>query len=210
MIRVLIADDHAVVRRGLIELLKEEIPDIVFGEAGNSLEALALVKKQAWDVAVLDITMPGVTGLDILADLKKVRPRLPILFLSVHPEEQFAKRAMKAGAAGYLTKQSIPAELVKAVRRVLAGHRYISEELADAFARELGGNSRTLGHEELSNREFQVLRMLGAGKSVKETAQELSLSVKTVSTYRARILSKMGLKSTADLIRYAVRQGLVD
>lgn len=210
MIRALIADDHAVVRRGLIELLKEEIPDIEFSEAGTSEEALTLLKKHNWAIVILDISMPGTSGLDILADLKEVRPNVPVLFLSVHPEEQFAKRAIQAGAAGYLTKESVPAELVKAVRKVLSGGRYISEELTDRLARELGHRSWPAGHESLSTREFQILRMLASGMGSTEIAKELAISVKTVSTYRARILLKLNLKSTADLIRYAINHNLAD
>ncbi|HKS80700.1 MAG TPA: response regulator transcription factor [Candidatus Acidoferrales bacterium] len=210
MIRALIADDHAVVRRGLIELLKEEIPDIEFSEAGTSEEALTLLKKHNWAIVILDISMPGTSGLDILADLKEVRPNVPVLFLSVHPEEQFAKRAIQAGAAGYLTKESVPAELVKAVRKVLSGGRYISEELTDRLARELGHRSWPAGHESLSPREFQILRMLASGMGSTEIAKELAISVKTVSTYRARILLKLNLRSTADLIRYAINHNLAD
>lgn len=210
MIRALIADDHAVVRRGLMELLKDEIPNISFAEARNSQEALELVERHPWEIVILDISMPGASGLDVLGELKKVRPRLPVLFLSVHPEEQFARRAMKTGAAGYLTKESVPEELVKAVRKVLAGGRYISEGLTERLAWELGSEFKLSGHEALSNREFQVLRMMAKGKAAKEIADELTLSVKTVSTYRARILLKLGLNSTAELIRYAIRNGLVD
>ena len=193
-----------------MELLKDEIPNISFAEARTSQEALELVEKQPWEIVILDISMPGVSGLDVLGELKKARPRLPVLFLSVHPEEQFARRALKTGAAGYLTKESVPEELVRAVRKVLAGGRYISEELTDRLAWELGSESRLSGHEALSNREFQVLRLMAKGKAAKEIANELTLSVKTVSTYRARILLKLGLSSTAELIRYAIRNGLVD
>jgi two-component system, NarL family, invasion response regulator UvrY len=210
VIRVLIADDHAVVRRGLRELVKEEISNVTFAEAGTAPEALALVKKRDWEIMILDISMPGKSGMDILADVKALRPRLPVLILSVHPEEQFAKRALQTGAAGYLTKESIPEELVAAVRKVLAGGRYLSAGLMEKLAWDLGKDSRGSDHETLSNREFQVLRMLASGSTVKQAADQLGLSVKTVSTYRARILLKMGMKNTAELIRYAIRHRLVE
>lgn len=210
MIRVLIADDHAVVRRGLRELLKEEISNITFAEAATAHETLALVKKQDWEIVILDISMPGKSGMDILADLKALRPHLPVLFLSVHPEEQFAKRALQTGAAGYLTKESIPEELVNAVRKVLAGGRYISQELMEKLAWDVQRDAHRRDHEALSNREFQVLRMLASGSTVKQIADEIGLSVKTVSTYRARILLKMGMRNTAELIRYAIRHHLVE
>jgi DNA-binding NarL/FixJ family response regulator len=210
MIRALIADDHAIMRRGLRELLKEAIPNITFAETGTAEEALALVTKQDWEILILDISMPGKSGMDILANLKTLRPHMPVLILSVHPEEQFARRALRTGAAGYLTKESIPEELVAAVRKVLAGGRYVSAELMEKLAWDLQQNARKSDHEALSNREFQVLRMLASGSTVKEAAVELGLSVKTVSTYRARILLKMGMKNTAELIRYALRNHLVD
>jgi two-component system invasion response regulator UvrY len=210
MMRVLIADDHAVVRRGLKEILTDEFGKATFGEATTALEALEHVQKQDWSIVILDISMPGKSGLDILADLKQTRPRVPILLLSVHPEEQFARRALRGGAAGYLVKESVPEELVKAVRKVLAGGRYISAGLAEKFAWDLGRSGDKPVHELLSDREFQVLRMISSGKGVKEIADELSLSVKTVSTYRARILEKTAMKNNAELIRYAVQNHLVD
>lgn len=210
MIRALIADDHAIVRRGLMEVLKEKFPGIIFVEAATAQQALSLAKQKPWDIAILDISMPGNSGLDILSDLKRARPKLPVLFLSVHPEEQFARRALKSGAAGYLNKASISDELVKAVRKVLSGGRYISAEFMEKLAWELGEESRPSGHEALSSREFQVLRMIASGKAVKEIAFDLKLSVKTVSTYRSRILVKLGLKTTAEVIRYAIQHQLVD
>jgi two-component system, NarL family, invasion response regulator UvrY len=208
--RFLIADDHAVVRRGLKEILGDEFAKATFGEAKTAQEALVLVQKQAWDVVILDISMPGKNGLDILAELRQLSPHSPVLVLSVHPEEQFARRALRGGAAGYLTKESVPEELVKAVRRVLSGGRYISASLAEKLAWDLGGKGDKPLHELLSNREFQVLRMIASGKAMKEIADELTLSVKTVSTYRARILEKIGMRSNAELIRYAVQNHLVD
>ena len=210
MIRILIADDHAVVRRGLKETLGEAFPKVTFGEASTAQEALDSVGRQNWDVVILDISMPGKSGLDILGDLHRLRPHLPVLLLSMHPEGQFAKRALKAGAAGYLTKESVPEELKEAVRRVRAGGRYVSASLAEKLAFDLRPEADTPVHELLSDREFQVLRMLASGKTVKQIADEIALSVKTVSTYRARILLKTGMKTTAELIRYAIQAGLVD
>lgn len=208
--RVLIADDHAVFRRGLRETLAEIFLKVTFGEAKTAQETVELVRRHYWDVVILDISMPGKTGLDILDELKRLRPRVPILFLSMHPEEQFARRALKAGAAGYLTKESVPEELKAAVKKVVAGGRYVSATLAEKLAVDLREGADTPLHELLSDREFQVLRMIASGKTVKYIAEELSLSVKTVSTYRARILEKSGMKTNAELIRYALQSQLVD
>jgi len=208
--RILIADDHAVFRRGLKETLCESFSRVTFGEAKTAQETLAYVGGQDWDAVILDISMPGKSGLDILDDLKRLRPKLPILLLSMHPEEQFARRALKAGAAGYLTKDSVTEELKEAVRRVLAGGRYISATLAEKLAFDLRREADTPLHELLSVREFQVLRMIASGRTVKQIADEIALSVKTVSTYRARILEKTGMKTTAELIRYALQTQLVD
>jgi DNA-binding NarL/FixJ family response regulator len=208
--RVLIADDHAVFRRGLRETLTEVFLKATFGEAKTAQETVELVRRNHWDVVILDISMPGKTGLDILDELKRLQPRLPILLLSMHPEEQFARRALKAGAAGYLTKESVPEELKEAVRKVVAGGRYVSATLAEKLAVDLREGADTPLHELLSDREFQVLRMIASGKTVKDIAEELSLSVKTVSTYRARILEKSGMKTNAELIRYALQSQLVD
>lgn len=208
--KILIADDHAVVRRGLRETLNEAFPRVTFGEAKTAQEALENVERQNWDVVILDISMPGKSGLDILDDMHRLRPSLPILLLSIHPEGQYARRALRSGAAGYLTKESVPEELKQAVRRVQAGGRYISATLAEQLASDLRGSPDLPMHELLSDREFQVLRMLAAGKTVKHIADEIALSVKTVSTYRARILVKTGMKTTAELIRYAIEAGLVD
>ncbi len=169
-----------------------------------------MVRRHDWDVVILDISMPGKSGLDVLDELRRLRPRLPILLLSMHPEEQFARRALKAGAAGYLTKESVPEELKEAVRKVVAGGRYVSATLAEKLAVDLREGADTPLHELLSDREFQVLRMIASGRSVKDIAEELSLSVKTVSTYRARILEKSGMKTNAELIRYALQSQLVD
>jgi two-component system, NarL family, invasion response regulator UvrY len=208
--RVLIADDHAVFRRGLKETLGEVFSRVTFGEAKSAQEALEHVRRHDWDIVVLDISMPGKSGLDILTDLKRLRPKLPILLLSMHPEEQFARRALKSGAAGYLTKESVPEELQRAVKKVIHGGRYVSATLAEELAVDLSGGAGRPIHELLSDREFQVLRMIASGKTVKQIADEIALSVKTVSTYRARILEKTGMKTNAELIRYALQSRLVD
>jgi two-component system, NarL family, invasion response regulator UvrY len=208
--RILIADDHAVFRRGLTETLGEAFSRVTFGEAKTAQETLEYVRRQDWDVVILDISMPGKSGLDILDDLHRLRPKLPVLLLSMHPEEQYARRALKSGAAGYLTKESVPEELKEAVRRVRAGGRYVSAALAEKLAFDLRREADTPVHELLSDREFQVLRMIASGRTVKQIADEIALSVKTVSTYRARILLKTGMKTTAELIRYALQSQLVD
>jgi DNA-binding NarL/FixJ family response regulator len=208
--RVLIADDHAVFRRGLREAISEAFPKVTFGEAKTAQETLDSVRRHDWEILILDISMPGKSGLDILDDLKRLRPKLPVLLLSMHPEEQFARRALKSGAAGYLTKESVPEELKEAVRKVVIGGRYVSATLAEKLAVDLREGADIPIHELLSDREFQVLRMIASGKTVKEIAEELSLSVKTVSTYRARILEKTGMKTNAELIRYALQTQLVD
>ena len=208
--RILIVDDHAVVRRGLKETLGEAFPRATFAEAKSAEETLVHARRQDWDVVILDISMPGKSGLDILDDLHRLRPKLPVLLLSIHPEEQYARRALKSGAAGYLTKDSVPEELKEAVRRVLGGGRYVSAALAEKLAFDLRRGADTPIHELLSGREFQVLRMIASGSTVKQIADEISLSVKTVSTYRARILEKMGMNTNADLIRYAIQTRLVD
>lgn len=208
--RVLIADDHAVFRRGLKETLAEEFTRISFGEARTAQETLEQVRSQDWDVVILDISMPGRSGLDILDELKRLRPKLPVLLLSMHPEQQFARRALKAGAAGYLTKDGVPEELKHAIRKIVRGGQYISLTLAEKLAMDLRKDADLPLHELLSDREFQVLRMIASGKAVKEIADDLSLSIKTVSTYRARILEKTGMKTNAELIRYALESQLVD
>jgi DNA-binding NarL/FixJ family response regulator len=208
--KILIADDHAVFRRGLKETIGEAFPRVTFGEAQTALEAVEGVRQQNWDIVILDISMPGESGLDILNDLKRLRPKLPILLLSMHPEEQYARRALKAGASGYLTKESVPEELKHAVRKIVAGGRYVSATLAEKLAYDLRSGVDVPVHELLSDREFQVLRMIASGKTVKQIADEIALSVKTVSTYRARILEKTGMKTTAELIRYAIQAQLVN
>jgi two-component system, NarL family, invasion response regulator UvrY len=208
--KILIADDHPVVRRGLRETLGEAFSRVTFGEAKTAQEAVEKVGKENWDVVILDISMPGKSGLDILGDLQRLRPKLPVLLLSIHPEEQYAKRALISGAAGYLTKESVEGELTEAVRRVRSGGRYVSAALAEKLAFDLRRKADVPVHELLSDREFQVLRLLASGKTVKQIADEIALSVKTVSTYRARILLKTGMKTTAELIRYALQNRTVE
>jgi len=207
--RILIADDHAVVRQGLKQILAAEFKLAVFGEASTGQQALELAWRENWDVLVLDITMPGQNGLDVLKAIKKTRPRLPVLMLSMHPEDQFAVRMLKVGAAGYMTKESAPAELVGAVKKVISGGRYVSPALAEKMAAYLAIDVQTAPHERLSDREFVVLRLIASGKTVSAIAQELSLSVKTVSTYRTRILEKTGMQNSAELTHYAIQNQLV-
>jgi two-component system invasion response regulator UvrY len=210
MIKVLIADDHAVVRRGLRQILQDTREMVVAGEACNGHEALAQVRAEAWDVVVLDIAMPGCNGLEVLAELKHERPQLPVLVLSMYAEDQYAVRVLKAGASGYLSKDSVPDELVKAIRKVVSGGKYVSPSLAEKLAFQLNTDSGQLPHETLSDREFQVLHLIATGKAVKEIAEELALSAKTISTYRARILQKMDMTANAELIHYAIRHHLIE
>jgi len=210
MIRIFIADDHAVVREGLKHILSE-MPDVlVAGEAGNGQEVLEKVGRKDYDLILLDIAMPGRDGLEILKDLKLQKPKLPVLILSMFPEEQYALRALKSGASGYLTKDSIPDELIKAVRKILNGGKYISSSFSEKLLFSFDNDAETPIHETLSDREYQVLRMIASGKTLQGIADELSLSVKTISTYRTRILEKMGMKNNAELTHYAIKRNLVD
>ena len=209
MIRVLIVDDHAILRRGLKALLADEFHGAAFGEASDARQALEQLQKKEWDVALLDITLPGKNGLDLLKELKVARPKLPVLVLSAHPEDQFALRALKAGAAGYMTKESAPEELAKAVRKILAGGRYVSPALAEKLALTVGQDSTRTPHETLSDREYEVMCRIASGKTVTEIAGELSLSAKTISTYRTRVLEKLDVKNSAEIVQYAIRNGLV-
>src|SRR5882762_8754405 len=210
MIKILIADDHAIVRRGLKKVLAETSDIVVAGEATNGREALEKLQAGNWDVLVLDINMPGRSGLDILKDIKRLRPELPVLVLSMHAEEQFATRTLKAGASGYLNKESAPEELVKAIRKVCSGGKYVSATQAERMVGELTGDTDKLPHELLSDREYEILCLIASGKTPTQIAGELSLSVKTVSTYRARILEKMNLTTNAQLTHYAIKGGLVE
>ena len=207
--RILITDDHAVVRQGLKQILAEEFKRAEFGEAGSAQEAIERVWKENWDVVVLDITMPGRSGLEVLKEIKKTKPKLPVLVLSMHPEDQFAVRLLKIGASGYMTKESAPNELVGAVKKVMAGGRYISGSLAEKMASYLAIDVQTPPHERLSDREFLVLRLIASGKTPTMIAKELGLSVKTISTYRMRILEKMDMANNAELTHYAIQNNLV-
>jgi two-component system invasion response regulator UvrY len=210
VIKVLVADDHAIVRRGLRQILAET-PDILVGaEAANASEVRSLVQQQRFSVLLLDISLPGASGLELLADVRKERPDLPVLILTVHSEDQYAVRAIKSGAAGFLTKESAPERLIEAVRKVASGGRYVSEALAERLASALAGDGKGNPHERLSDREFEILKMLASGKTVSEVAHDLSLSVKTVSTHRTRLLKKMEMKTNAELTSYAVRNRLVE
>jgi DNA-binding NarL/FixJ family response regulator len=210
VIRVLVADDHAVVRRGLRELLSEAGDISVEAEAATAAEALDCVRQKGLDVVVLDLSLPGRGGLDLLGEIKAAQAELPVLILTMHSEDQYALRALKAGAAGYITKESAPEVLVDAVRRAAAGGRYVSATLAEKLAQHVADERPREPHEMLSDREDQVFRRLAAGRTVSQIADELSLSVKTVSTYRARILEKMAMETNAQLMQYAFRHKLVD
>ena len=210
MLKILIADDHPIVRQGLKQILSEE-PDMgTFGEAQNCQEVLELVRKQDWDIVVLDITMPGRGGLDVLKELKHEHPKLPVLMLSVHSEDQYAVRALKAHASGYLTKDSAPEELLNAIRKILRGGKYVSPPLAEKLAFDLETETEKPLHETLSDREYQVMLMIASGKTVSQIAVELSLSVKTIDTYRTRILEKMKMKTNAELMHYVIKNKLVE
>ena len=208
--RVLIVDDHEVVRDGVKKILNELRGLTSFGEAGTAAEALKLVREQSWDVVLLDLSLGGRSGLEVLSEMKQARPNLPVLVLSIHSEEQYARRAFKAGAAGYITKDSRREELVKAVNKVIEGGRYVSPAVAEKLIVDLERGKEGLPHETLSDREFEVLLLIASGKTVGEIAGLLSLSDKTISTYRARILEKMGMKTNAKLTHYAIKNKLVD
>ncbi len=207
--KVLIADDHPVVRRGLNQVLADEYPSLSVGEARDAGETLKLAREQDWDIILLDISMPGRSGLEVLKELKRERPKVPVLILTSHPEDQYAVRVLKAGAAGYMTKESAAEHLIEGIRKAIGGGRYITPSLAELLAAGVGADAETPPHESLSDREYEVLCLIASGKAVGEIAEELSLSVKTVSTYRARILEKMGLKTNAELTRYALKNHLV-
>jgi two-component system, NarL family, invasion response regulator UvrY len=205
--RILIVDDHAMVREGLKRILLDEFKDAAFGEASNATEALAQVWKKNWELVLLDVAMHGRSGLDVLKEIRASASKAPVLVLSGHPEEQYAVRVLKAGAAGYLVKESAPQELCRAVRKVLSGGKYITPTLAEQLAAQVQSSDRP-AHEALSNREYQVMLLIAAGKAPKEIGDELSLSVETVGTYRARILEKLALKNNAELMRYVLERGL--
>jgi DNA-binding NarL/FixJ family response regulator len=210
MLRVLIADDHALLRSGLRRILLDELESATVAEAATGEQVLDLVRQQTFELLLLDVGLPGRSGLDVLSEVKELRPKLPVLVLSMHAEEQFAVPALRAGAAGYITKEKAPEELLEAVRKVLSGGRYVSTSLAERLAEDRAMGREGLAHERLSGRELEVLRWIGSGKTVSEIGDGLGLSVKTVSTYRARILEKMGMSSNAELMQYAIRHGLVE
>lgn len=209
MLKILIADDHAIVRKGLKQILSNSSDMTVAGEAASGAEALAMIREGDWDVVLLDISMPDGNGLDTLKQLKKEKPDLPILMLSIYPEEQYAIRTIKAGVSGYLTKDSAPEELVEAIQKVARGGRYISASLSEKMAEYLENKSERALHENLSDREYQVMVMIAAGKTVSQIAEEMCLSVKTISTNRSRALAKMGMENNSQFTHYAVKQGLV-
>jgi len=207
--KVIIADDHSIVRKGLKQILLEEYPFAEVAEASNAEELINLTMNDGWDVVITDLSMPGRSGLDALRQIREAFPKLPVLVLSMHPEDQYAIRVLKAGASGYLNKDTAQDELVQAMRKVLVGKKYISTKVAEQMADAIEGNNDSALHELLSDREFDVLKMLASGKSVSEIAVSLSLSSTTVSTYRARIMEKMKMKSNADLTRYALENKLI-
>jgi len=207
MLKILTIDDHEVVRRGIKEMFTEETA--TFGEARSGAEALALVRKQQWDIAVLDISLGGRSGLEVLTELKQLRPRMPVLILSMHAEEQYAVRAFKTGASGYINKASSGEELRQAILKIINGGQYVGPALAEKMVLQLSQPAK-VPHESLSNRELEVLCSIASGKTVKEIAVNLSLSDKTISTYRRRILDKMDMRTNAELTHYAIRNGLVE
>lgn len=209
MLRILIADDHTVVRKGLKQILLEEFPAARIEEVPDAEEMINKVMNDHWDIVVSDLSMPGRSGLDALQQIKNIRPELPVLILSIHPEEHYALRVLKAGASGYLSKGSASDELVKAVQTVLLGKKYISAAVAEKLASNIASNSQKQAHELLSDREFDVMKLLAAGKSVSDIADMLSLSVTTISTYRARIMAKMNLRTNSDLTKYAIESNLI-
>ena len=210
MLRILIADDHALVRKGLKQILLEEYPSAIIEEVNDGEGVIKKSISNEWDIIISDLSMPGRSGLDVLKQVKQNFPKLPVLILSIHPEEQYAIRVLKAGAAGYLSKDAATEELVEAVQRVLQGRKYISPSIAEKIAEDLGQDSSDKApHEFLSDREFEIFKLIASGKSISEIAEKLSLSATTVSTYRARILIKMNMKTNAELIRYALENKLI-
>lgn len=209
MLRILIADDHAIVRRGLKQLLLEEYPSAVIGEVSDTEDLLKEVINDGWDIVICDMNMPGRSGLDALGQIKQVSPNLPVLIMSMYPEEQYALRVLKAGASGYLEKESIHDDVIKAIQTVRLGKKFITPTIAERLADAFHNTNNKQPHELLSDREFDVFKLIASGKSVSEIASQLSLSTTTVSTYRSRILEKMGIKSNADLTRYALEKKLI-
>lgn len=210
MMRILIADDHAIVRKGIKQLLLEEYPFAIIEEVGDGISLVTKASNEKWDVVVCDLDMPGRSGLDAMQQIKEAAPKLPVLIMSIYPEEQYARRLLKAGASGYLSKDAATEELAKAVRQVLLGRKYISSSMAEIIAEDIGQKSADKApHESLSNREFEIFKLIASGQSVSEIAVKLSLSSTTVSTHRARILVKMNMKTNAELTRYALDNKLI-
>jgi len=209
-IRVLIADDHAIIRQGLKQILSDTEDMEVTGEADGGIPAVQLIREHQYDVVLLDVSMPDRNGIDTLKLIKKEAPKLPVLILSMHPEEQYAIRALRAGAAGYLSKQGAPEQLVTAIRQVAAGKKYVSAAVAEELANAIGEDLERPPHEKLSDREYQTLCMISSGKTLTQIAEQLNLSVKTVSVYRARLLEKMKLRNNAELTHYGLKHGLVE
>lgn len=208
MIKVLIADDHLIIRKGIKQLLEADPEIKVTGEASDGNEAICKVRENDYDVILLDISMPGKNGLEALSELRAEKPEIAVLFLSMYSEDRYAIRAFKEGASGYLTKEKTPDELISAIKKVAAGKKYVSASLAEKLVTDLGTNKHELPHECLSNREYSVLCMIASGKAIRDIADEMSLSPKTISTYRSRILKKMGLKNNMEMIHYAIKTGL--
>ncbi|HKC35379.1 MAG TPA: response regulator transcription factor [Chitinophagaceae bacterium] len=209
MIRILIADDHAVVRKGLKQIITDEFPSATFVEVSDVESLLMQVIKENWDVIICDISMPGRSGVDALEQIKQIKPGIPVLMMSMHHEDQYALRVLKAGASGYLNKSSVHEELIKAIHTVRIGRKYITPSIAEKLAGALNASTGKQLYETLSNREFEILKMIASGKSISDIAAQLSLSATTVSTYRSRILEKMSMKSNADITRYALENGLI-
>jgi two-component system, NarL family, invasion response regulator UvrY len=209
MMRILLVDDHPIVRHGIRQILVDGLKAVTVGEANDVAAASSLIRNEAWDIVVLDLTLPGASGLDLLKEIRRDRPALPVLVLSMHPAAQFARRVLAAGASGYLTKDSAPTELIQAIDEVRRGRLFVGSRLPD-WARTPTDDVKSSPHEQLSDREYQVLRMLGSGRTVSEIATALRLSVKTVSTYRTRLLDKMQMHTNAEVMRYAIENGLMD
>ncbi|MCC5835612.1 MAG: response regulator transcription factor [Opitutales bacterium] len=208
--KILVVDDHAVVRKGLKRILTDAFTNLIFREAGSAQEAIDLIWKERWDVVILDIKLPGRSGIEVLTESRKIRPGLPVLIFSMHPEDQFAIRMLKSGAAGYLMKETAPEVLVAAINKVLTGRRYISPSLSERMADYLEIDFQKPLHDQLSNREFQVMQLIASGQSVGEISEVLKLSAKTISTYRTRIMEKMSMHSNAELTRYVIDNQLIE
>ena len=210
MLRILTVDDHAIVRNGVKILFENHPETATFGEASNAQEAVRLVREQAWDVVVMDITLGDRSGIEVMKELRLIRPKLPVLILSMHSEAQYARRAFKAGASGYITKDSLPDALARAIIKVAQGGKYVSPTLAEMLVMDVDGGIERAPHETLSDREFEIMRLIASGKTVSEIAELLSRSVKTISTYRSRIMEKMGMRTNAEITYYVIQNKLVE